>query len=127
MIVIKKRRQRDPKLVCWDLYITRGDSGYVDFKLKDESGNPIVLNEYATVRCHVRKAPNGGELLFDGTIEVQEGIPVWHILPENTKTAPLDDYVWDAQLEFTNGDVFTFVPDSLFRLLPEVTEKEGGE
>ena len=125
MIVVKKRKVRDPNLECWDIYLTRGDSGYIDFDLVDEAGNPIVVDENATVRCHVRKAPNGGDLLFDGQIEIVDNKATWHIVPENTKTAELDDYFWDAQIEYPNGDVFTFIPSSYFKLMPEVTEREG--
>ena len=125
MIVVKKRKTRDPSLTCCDIYLTRGDSGYIDFDLVDEAGNPIVVDENATVRCHVRKAPNGGDLLFDGQIEIVDNKATWPIVPENTKTAALDEYVWDAQIEFSNGDVFTFVPSSDFKLMPEVTEREG--
>lgn len=60
MIVVKKRKVRDPNLDCWDIYLTRGDSGYIDFDLKDEAGNPIVVDENATVRCHVMQSNNYG-------------------------------------------------------------------
>lgn len=125
MIVVKTRKSKDPTLTCWDIYLTRGDSGYIDFDLVDEAGNPIDIGENAIVRCHVRKAPNGGDLLFEGQIEVVDNKATWHIVPDNTKNAELDEYFWDAQLECSNGDVFTFVPVSSFKLMPEVTEKEG--
>lgn len=125
MIVVKKRKVRDPNLECWDIYLTRGDSGYIDFDLVDEAGKPIDIGENATVRCHVRKAPNGGDLLFEGQIEIVDNKATWHIVPENTKAAELDNYFWDAQIEYSNGDVFTFIPSSYFKLMPEVTEREG--
>ena len=129
MIAVKKRRTKDPNLTCWDIYLTRGDSGYVDFDLINGDGTPIYVDENTTVRCQVRKTPNGGDLLFDGQIEIVDNKATWHILPENTKMAPLDEYFWDAQIEYPNGDVFTFVPSSYFKLMVEVTERdtEGGE
>lgn len=127
MIDIRKRKSHVPNLVFWDIFITRGDSGYIDFDLTNEDGSPIDL-ENAVVRCQVREAPNDGVLLFDGIVEIDGTKATWHIVPENTKTAPHDDYYWDVQVEYANGDVFTFVPYSYFKIMPEVTKRaEGGD
>ena len=34
------------------------------------------------------------------------------------------DYYWDAQVEFSNGDIFSFIPVSKFKLISEVTMGE---
>ena len=123
MIDIIKRREKDH--FCWDIAITRGDSGYLDLDPTDLRGKSIVLGDDDLMHIQVREQPNGGSILFEGLIEKDNGL-VWHILPENTESASKDRYFWDAQIEFSNGDVFTWVPASNFTLLPEVTEKDGG-
>ena len=125
MIYIKERKEKinGVTYVYEDIYLTRGDSAYLDFPLTDKDGNPIVLGDGDHLRCQVRKEPNGGEVLFEGIIEEGETY-TWHIVPSDTKDAPLDTYVWDAQVEYSNGDIFTFVNVSNFTILKEVTDEE---
>lgn len=40
--------------------------------------------------------------------------------------AEIGTYYWDAQVEYANGDVFTFVEVSRFTLLPEITLLNNG-
>lgn len=120
-----KRKERDPNQTCWDIYIVRGDSGYITLSITDNDNQPIVLTENDIVRCQVRKQPDGGELLFNGTIEITEQGILWHILPSDTQTVESGNYVWDAELYIdSTRDVFTFIPESKFIILPSVTEPE---
>ena len=106
-----------------NIAITRGDSAYIQFNITDMSGNPITLTENDIVRSQVRKKPNDGDLIIDGDIirNNLENTIIWHIRPEDTKDCEVGNYYWDAQVEYPNGDIFTFVPVSKFRLLSEVT------
>ena len=131
MIEIKKRKvSSGPSLTCYDIYITRGDSAFLDFELKDSSGQPLILGDNDLVRCEVRESGNGGPLLFEGIIENNNS---WHIRPEDTRGATLSEYVYDIQIEYASGDVYTFIPLSNFVLLPESTLvgeediEEGGD
>lgn len=110
-----------------NISITRGDSAYIQFNLKDASGNRVVLTNMDVVRCQVRDDKIDGELVFEGTIEREyvNNTITWHIRPEDTAELDFSDdettYYWDAQVEFRNGDVFTFVDVSKFNILPEIT------
>jgi len=106
--------------------ITRGDSAYIQLDISDMSGEPVTLSSRDIVRCQVRKRPNDGELVFEGDIirSDQDNSIVWHIHPEDTMNEFVGTYYWDAQVEFTNGDIFTFIPVSKFKLLPEITMVE---
>lgn len=108
MITVKKN----------NIKITRGDSAYINFNITDLSNAEWEFNEGDCVKVHVRNAPNDGDLLFEGTIEEN---CVWHILPENTNNLNVGTYWYDAQLETSNGDVFTFIPPSRFTVDNEVT------
>lgn len=104
--------------------LTRGDSAYITLTINTENG-VYELNEGDEVRVQVRDAPNIGELLFDGNIEIVDGEIVWHIYPHQTSELDVDSYFWDAQLETSNGDIFTFIPSSPFKLTDEVTMPNG--
>ena len=101
--------------------LTRGDSAYITLSINTDNGT-YELNDGDEVRVQVRDFPNTGELLFDGNIEMGlDGEIVWHIYPAQTTDLEVKTYYWDAQLETSNGDIFTFIPASPFKLLDEVT------
>lgn len=129
MIDIKTRKDKDTSFTCVDIAITRGDSAYLTLNIRDRMHHPILISNQDILHIQVRDKPNGGNILFEGTVEndPNDNSLIWHIYPEETKTAPKDNYFWDAQVEFSNGDIFTWIPVSNFTLLPEVTEKDRGD
>ena len=106
-----------------EISITRGDSAYIQFNLKDVAGNKLNLTNMDIVRCQVRDQDVDGDLVFEGEIirEYVNNTATWHIRPEDTADLEIGTYYWDAQVEFANGDVFTFVYVSKFNVLPEIT------
>lgn len=113
--------------------ITRGDSGYITINVLMGDDTPYILQEGDSIHIQVRDKANDGTLLFEGLIEEiehvkEEGIEiehVWYIRPEDTMNLNVGSYVWDAQLNLSNGDVFTFIPKSTFKITDEVTMEEG--
>lgn len=102
--------------------LTRGDSAYITISVNDVDGNPYELGDGDQIRCQVRTAPNTGELVATGEILYQEdGTIVWYLRPSDTSGLDVKKYYWDAQLELSNGDIFTFIPSSIFKLTDEVT------
>lgn len=102
------------------IFLTRGDSAYITLTINTKDG-VYELQDGDTVKCQVRTEPNDGQLLFEGQIDIVRDEIVWHIRPEDTKDLEVDKYYWDAQLELPNGDIFTFIPSSIFKLTDEVT------
>ena len=107
-----------------EISITRGDSAYIEFSIKDSSGQAITLVANDRVRCQVRDAEVDGNLLFEGLIQYQDNHVIWKIRPADTADEKVGTYYWDAQVEFANGDIFTFVDVSKFIILPEITVLE---
>lgn len=101
--------------------LTRGDSAYITLTILDKDGRPVEIGEDDIIRCQVRETVNGGELIFEGDIEKVRDEYIWHIKPDDTRHREVKNYVWDAQLEYPNGDIFTFIKPSLFKLMDEVT------
>ena len=100
--------------------LTRGDSAYITLTINTENGIYNLLDG-DEVRVQVRDVPNTGELIFDGIIDVINDEIIWHILPRQTSDLEVKTYYWDAQLQTPNGDIFTFIPSSPFKLMDEVT------
>lgn len=100
--------------------LTRGDSAYITLTINTDNG-VYVLNDGDEVRVQVRDVPNTGDLIFEGNIEIINDEIVWHIYPAQTTDLDVATYYWDAQLQTANGDIFTFIPASAFKLLDEVT------
>lgn len=103
------------------IYLTRGDSAYITLKIVDQEGDRYELQEGDVVRCQVRDKANDGQLLFEGQIDIVRNDLIWHIRPEDTAGAEVKSYVWDAQIQLSNGDIFTFIAPSVFKLMDEVT------
>ena len=114
--------------------VVRGDSAYVSFTITDAAGNPFpfVVGE-DRIRCQVRDKVNDGDLLFEGEVISEERTAggktemthVWHIRPTDTRDADMTKrYVYDIEVELSNGDVFTFIKASPFLILDEVTLPE---
>lgn len=106
--------------------LTRGDSAYItlviNYKTKDGKEVIYDLNEGDIVRVQVRDIPNVGELIFEGHVEyMPDGEIVWHIFPYQTSNLEVKTYYYDAQLQTLNGDIFTFITSSPFKLTDEVT------
>ena len=106
-----------------NISITRGDTAYIRFYIKDITGQQLNLALNDKVRCQVRDASVDGDLIFEGDVaeDYSNNTMVWHIKPNDTKELDFGTYYWDAQVEFANGDVFTFVNVSKFIVLPEIT------
>lgn len=105
--------------------LTRGDSAYITLNILTKNGE-YDLADGDVVRVQVRDIPNTGELLFDGNIEIGlDGEIIWHIYPDQTSDLDVKTYYWDAQLQTANGDIFTFITASPFKLTDEVTMPNG--
>lgn len=110
------------KLRGTNISITRGDTGYFSFTLKDKAGEEISLSDVSEVRCQVRKCVDG-ELLFEGaiTLDYESNTAIWHIQPSDTNDLTPARYYYDAQVTFPNGDIYTFIKLSDFEVLPDIT------
>ena len=122
------------KITGTTIAITRGDSAYIVFNIIDDTNKVIEFDEHTKVTCQVRSASNG-DMLFDGNVveEVKMNASgeayrtfAWYIIPANTTNAKDNaEYIWDAQIEFENGDTYTFIESSKFKIKPEVSLRKN--
>lgn len=115
------------------ILLTRGDDAFICLPITRKQYDPIhpskprvtkyYVGDNESVRVQVRKAPVISdalpELMFDGLIDIQEGVPVWHISSENS-TIDVKEYFWDAELTTEEGLKFTYLQGTL-EILPEET------
>ena len=116
---IDKRTKDD--IVYWDVRLTKGDSAYIKVKLTDLQDQEISPREEDMIRCQIRTTQ--GQLAYSGTATVVNDQIILHLVPSDTSFLPVGTYVWDMQLElYDTGDIFTFVPESEFIILRDVTK-----
>jgi len=108
------------------IQLTRGDSGTIEIDLTDsETEEAYEIPEGSSVYAQVRSEPNGGTLLFDGTVvtDREESKAYWNIKPSDTKGKEVGSYVYDVELRSADGNtVDTFIRKQKFKILDEVTE-----
>lgn len=129
MIIVKPEKAKieqdgsEIQVVRQNIWITKGDSGYLTLDIipTDKYGDVYELTEDDVISVQVRKAPNGGDIVFTAEI-VRDDEIFWHIRPADTAELEIGTYVWDGQVALANGDVFSFVPVSDFHVIDEVTE-----
>lgn len=55
---------------------------------------------------------------------IEKNIPIdtmeLHLAPEDTKELPYGAYVYDIQIQFNDGDIYTFIPYTKFNITGEV-------
>ena len=91
-----------------DIYLTRGDTLYLEITINRQDGTEYEIQEGDKVRFAMKKR------ISDVTpVLVKEIDPeslVMKIFPEDTKSLPMkSEYYYDIELTQANGDVSTFI------------------
>ena len=103
-----------------DIKLTRGDTAYLTIPITDTiSGNDYEMGEDDVLYFSVKKNINSQEYLFQKEIA---GGNTFKILPEDTKRLRFGIYIYDVQLNASNGDIFTIIEPSNFEVKTEVTD-----
>ena len=105
-----------------NIYLTRGDTAYIQIKLFDSNKEPFGLQTGDVVRCQVKKQIDQDPVI-NGEIFYGETDVVWGIKPSDTSDLKAGVYFWDCELERGNNDIFTFIPFSKFVIAQEVTRR----
>lgn len=101
-----------------DIYLTRGDSARLQIAITNDSGEPYEVQEGDEVLFTVKKTVADAMALIQKTM-TEEGEIL--IQPADTEGLAFGRYVYDCQLKTAAGDVYTFIPPSLFKLTEEVS------
>lgn len=110
-----------------EIHLTRGDTAYLTVPLRkvlfDENGQtryePYIMKEDDTLTLTVKRSTKDTEACFQ---KVNTGTNTFHIEPKDTCDCEFNyKYTYDVELRTANGDNFTVVEPSCFKILPEVT------
>lgn len=101
------------------IHLTRGDTARLNIEIVNEATDDLyeVLSG-DTLKLTVKRA------ITDSVPKIQKiitGSSMFHITPEDTKDLSFGKYVYDVELTFENGDVYTVIPPTTFELLKEVS------
>ena len=99
--------------------LTRGDTAYLHIPLVTTDAD-YVMNANDTLTFSVKKTTRDTDYIFQ---KVVTGNNVFHIQPSDTSELAFGKYIYDVELNTTDGDVFTVIPPSTFEVLSEVTHR----
>ena len=91
-----------------DAELVRGDTGTFSIRPKIKGEN--VLQDGDTVWFTMRKLPDKTVLIQKQITEFEDGIAVIPILPSDTQTLDIGNYVYDLKLVRGDGNVDTLLP-----------------
>ena len=106
----------------YDIYVVRGDSLDISLPLsRNNSAYELGVGDILHSQC--RAVGNCSYIVWDKVISSSD--QVLHILPSDTENIdPELTYVWDAQIEYSDGRVETVTPTpSNLQLISDVTER----
>lgn len=101
------------------IYLTRGDTAYLSIDIKNTVLNEeYVMKENDVITMSVKKDIRDDNYSFQKVIR---GKNIIKITPEDTENLEYGTYRYDIQLNTEDGDVFTVIGPSKFKILQEVT------
>ena len=101
-----------------DIYLTRGDSAYLNIELKDESGNPYTPALGDKLYFRLKKNIFGETLLL--VKEIPTDTLTLEILPSDTAKLDFSSYCYEIELITLQGQCFTVVENKAFKVGPEL-------
>lgn len=119
MVIIKKNNT---------IIMTRADTliAYVDILREDDEQTPYIPEDGDVVRFALKhpKLKEDGSDYEDAEPIFVKNIPIdtleLEIEPQDTKDLPFGEYVYDVELTYSTGRVYTFIPPTPFIIDKEV-------
>ena len=99
--------------------LTRGDTARMSVNIvNDVTGEEYSMQEGDVLTMTVKVNILDEVPVIQKTLE---GTNVFHIKPEDTASLDFGSYKYDVQLTTSDGDVYTIIVPSVFKILEEVT------
>lgn len=98
--------------------MTRGDTVYLTVPITTASGEEYIVQSDDVLTLSVKKAISDPEYIFQKSVT---GANAFHIAPEDTAGIEYGAYLYDIQLNKSNGDVYTIIDVSTLVIMSEVT------
>lgn len=102
-----------------EIRLTRGDTARLSISIANElTEEEYIMAEDDTLTFTVKKRAKDPEYIIQ---KVSTGSNSFHLEPSDTKELNFGSYIYDVQLNKSNGDVYTVVEPTAFQILQEVT------
>ena len=98
--------------------LTRGDTARLKVTVTNDDGEEYAVRSSDTLTLSIKKRTRDEDALVDKTIF---GSTTFHIEPKDTSGLPFGGYKYDVQLTTVEGDVYTVIPPSDFKITEGVT------
>lgn len=100
--------------------ITRGDTGRLTIDVADDYDQPYEMRENDTLIFTVKTSADAEESVIEKELK---GTNLLHLEPKDTASLDYTKYVYDVELHTAEGDVYTVIEKSEFKLREEVTRR----
>jgi hypothetical protein len=103
-----------------EIELTRGDSATLTVNITDAAGKPYTVRDTDTLTLSVKKDVKDPKPSVQKSIHGNNRI---HLEPKDTAGLEFGNYVYDVELLTAEGDVYTVIEKTFFRLREEVTTR----
>ena len=100
--------------------LTRGDTARLTIGVTDDYDQPYEMREGDTLIFTVRTSSDAKEPAIE---KEMKGTNLLHLKPEDTASLVYAKYVYDVELHTAEGDVYTVIEKTDFKLREEVTRR----
>ena len=100
------------------IYLTRGDTAYLDVSIKDSSGNDYEPAQGDKIYFRLKKSIYKDELLVEK--EINTDTLVLEIRPEDTSRLEFGTYCYEIELVTGSGQHFTVIENACFTIGAEL-------
>lgn len=102
-----------------NIELTRGDTARLAVTVTDDdTGEEYDIQSTDVLTLSIKKKTKDSEALVSKSVE---GSNVFRIEPKDTSELKFGSYVYDVQINTADGDVYTVIPPSEFKIGEEVT------
>lgn len=100
--------------------LTRGDTARLTVPITDDEGQTYTMQATDTLTMTVKSSVNDSEPSFQ---KIVTGDNTIHIEPADTAGLNFGKYIYDIELCTADGDVYTIIEKTTFKIREEVTTR----
>lgn len=96
------------------IYLTRGDTAFLEISLLDEKGDPYTPEEGDDVIFRLKKSPTSKDVLIEKHINIDD--MVLEFEEDDTKDLKFSTYKYEIELVTVTGHHFTVIESTDFEI-----------
>lgn len=100
--------------------LTRGDTARLTITVTDDYDQPYEMQAEDVLIFTVKTSADATDSVIEKELK---GTNLLHLEPKDTAELDYTKYVYDVELHTANGDVYTVIEETEFKLRKEVTRR----